>query len=586
MADTIVFQGYQDVTGQIAQTDPVTSGEVGIVPQIVAAFPHPPPYAGAPTPIGETFDPMVQFDVGVPAAPSSPALPNGVGVICGGFEEQLYESIHVIPARISLGNVLQLDVRTFEVWNAFRKTAQTLASIAESGTEGITLNEPAATPLLYAPLSSKDYSIDVTDDGPAVVDALYTFDFTVESPTLAVTGTRIVAFAFIPQQNLIEILEWKTDVMEGFDGDEQRVRGRKLPRQLFNMKYLFTEDQERNTALNTLTGHHGLALAVPMWQFQRDLDTDLSIDVSVIPVNTVDADFRDSTTEKAELVILWRDFNDFEIVEIAVGGLAPSQITLSRPTVRAHTAFDTLIMPMQVMFSKDPVEWDRTRNAVTSLTIDWLSTDVADLGDLSALALHDGIPVLDDLNFISRRLGEKITRKYEVIDSGSGAIAVRFGRTIPELGTEKGFETKTDAASFALRKILYGLRGRQKTFFLPSFREDFKLVTTIGASDLNIEVDPVEYTKFIDTADPFGDIMIELNDGTRFFRNITAAAEAIGPVREILTIDSVLGQVVTAAEVRRISYLYRSRLNADKIRIQHIRPGELSVRIPVAGVKV
>ena len=136
-----------------------------------------------------------------------------------------------------------------------------------------------------------------------------------------------------------------------------------------------------------------------------------------------------------------------------------------------------------------------------------------------------------------------------------------------------------------MRKILYGLNGKQTAFFLPSYRSDFELASTIGSGDVVVEVEPVGYDRFIATADPYGDFMIELHDGTQFFRNITLSEHDTVLGVEKLTIDSSLGQIVTASDIRFFSYLYRVRFNVDEIEIEHTRLSEQTIRIPVAGVK-
>lgn len=587
MADTIVFSGFQDVTARIDQTSPVTSAEVGINPQIVAAFPFPPPYAGSPPLFGEIPATAIQF-ANVPTPPG-PAIGTGsslgtlAGVICGGFEEQLYGRIHVIPASFALGNVLGAESRDFEV-NAFLDTPQTLAVINETDTDGLTLVEPGSPPLLFAPLSSKTYTLNVSLDGPATIDASYEFDFTIEKPLLLVTGTRVVTFAHCPQRPIREGIEFRTDVLEAYDGAEQRIRGRKLPRQQFEYRYLLSEQFERAFALNAISGFQGQSFGVPIFIFQRPLLVDAAINDTVIQVDTTNADFRASTATDARLIILWRDFDDFEVAQVAVGGIAAGSITLQRPLVQNHDAATTLVMPIQIMLGRDPAEWGRTSNNVTTLSVGWLSREVASLGDLTSLPTHLGLPVFSGLNFMGQTLDEKVTRKYTIFDNGSGEFEAIFGRVIAELGTVKGFEARGAADTFTLREIIYGLNGKQTTFFLPSFRPDFNLITTIGAADLNIEVSPADYTRFLNTQDPWGDIMIRLNDGTDFFRNVTASVEGTGPAKEIISIDSSLGQVVTAADVDFICYLHRARFNSDKIELEHIRVGEISVRVPVAGV--
>ncbi len=410
------------------------------------------------------------------------------------------------------------------------------------------------------------------------------------APTLEITGQRITLFGHCPQRGYIEGLLWKTNIIESWDGSEQRIRSRRLPRQKFDMEYLIDGSKERAVAQNSLFGGIGKAFGVPLFHFARSLNSDMAIGETVVQVTTTNADFRDSTAETKELAVLWRDFDDFEVVQIAVGGVAAGSVTLERPVAQAHDAATTSLIPIQVSVLNDNSGWQTYQTGeVQKFRCEWMTEESTDLADLSGLATHDGTVVFDDPNFIDgNTIEEGLKGKFQIFDSETGKFASLDRRLSPQLNFMKGFETHTEAESFLLRKRLYGLLGRQKSFYVPSWRKDFELVNAIGAADTNIDVVPVDYSRFNPTGHaPFGDIMIELNDGTRFFRKIISATVGIGaPAREELEIDSSLGQTVSVSEIKRISYLYKVRLNSDVVEIHHIDRGVYSVRIPLAGVRV
>jgi hypothetical protein len=410
------------------------------------------------------------------------------------------------------------------------------------------------------------------------------------APTLEITGQRITLFSHCPQRGYTEGLLWKTNIIESWDGSEQRIRSRKLPRQKFDLEYLINDPKERGVAQNSLFGGLGKAFGVPLFHFARSLNSDMAIGETVIQVTTTDADFRDSTAEVRELVVLWRAYDDFEVVQIAVGGLAAGSVTLERPVAQAHDAETTSLIPIQVSVLNDNSGWQTYQTGeVQRFRCEWLAESITDLADLSGLVTHDGTVVFDDPNFIDgNTIEEGLKGKFQIFDSETGRFVSLDRRLSPQLNFVKGFETHTEAESFLLRKRLYGLLGRQKSFYVPSWRKDFELVTAIGAADTNIDVVPVDYSRFNPTGlAPFGDIMIELNDGTRFFRKIISATVGIGlPAREELEIDSSLGQIIDISEIKRISYLYKVRLDSDTVEIHHLDRGVYSVRIPLAGVRI
>ncbi len=561
----------------------------GIAAAIHAGMNHPPLYAGSPPVEGAAFIGDLQGAAQtVTLTGVAPDAETSFGGICAGWVDDIYNRIHVIPSVLNLGNVLANQNQDVEVWNS-HFVSKTLSVINETSTQGITLLEPSAPPLLFNAQASfkAPYSVLITTDGPAVIDAEYEFDFTTEAPTLSITGQRVISFPFDFQKPFQERLGFLTDVQEADDGAELRVRARKLPRTTLKVDYLLPDSPKlRSQILNRLYGSQGKFFAVPMFQWGRDLLTDLSIGVSVIPVDTTLADFRDSTVDETHSIMLWRSETDFEILQIAVGGLADAQITIDLPTTIAHTAGDTLVLPLEVALSQDPIQWAETRNNRITISLQWLLEDVTDLADLSSLPTMpaDGLPVFDDSNFMDKVLEQTLDKNYFLMDNMVGPVLAIGGRAAPQYSTTKGFNTRNAADAWTLRQVLYGLRGKQKSFWLSSFRDDFVIVDAIGAGDTNLVVERVDYNLFVAQIGSWRGLRLELNDGTVFYRQIVASDVAVDPEEEQITIDSSLGQIVAVEDIRQTSLLMMCRSGTDNVDIFWSSVSNLQVRLPIKGI--
>jgi len=214
-----------------------------------------------------------------------------------------------------------------------------------------------------------------------------------------------------------------------------------------------------------------------------------------------------------------------------------------------------------------------------------LSNDYADLGDLSSLPVLDGIPVLGDPNLIQGTLAESFKISYTIEDSVTGDFRAFVSRTVPEPSTFLGIEVATEAEAWVVRQIIYGLKGKQKSFWLPTFRNDFIVTQTIGSADLSIVFEENDFNRFVEGAPaPWDGIYLELFDGTTFFRTISGTTSPVAG-EETVVLDLSLGTAVTVPEIRKMSLLVRSRFNQDRITIEHKRIGNISLRIPVVGVK-
>ena len=73
--------------------------------------------------------------------------------------------------------------------------------------------------------------------------------------------------------------------------------------------------------LHQLYNAPGRVIGVPLFHWARPLLTDISAGAGSIDFDSTNADFRDSTTDQPQSLMLWRAVDDFEIVQIAVGGL-------------------------------------------------------------------------------------------------------------------------------------------------------------------------------------------------------------------------------------------------------------------------
>jgi hypothetical protein len=296
-------------------------------------------------------------------------------------------------------------------------------------------------------------------------------------------------------------------------------------------------------------------------------------------VTTTDADFRAGT---GELAILWRSFLDYEVVEVQA--VNAGSLDLARPTTKAHTAGITYVVPVRLCFMEDAPGDESSPYGPAQFRIRWKCSQSTDLSESDGnLTLYLGSPVIQDPNLSEGDLSEQFSAKLFELDSGSGVMAQVRRRDVPEVATTKTWMFEDVASSFKLRRLLYALRGRQRSFWLPTFRHDFLLAAQIGASVTQIEVLPVEYGRFVSEQPPFNHIAVYLNNGTSFFRQVTGHATA-GNGNELISINTALGQVVNPQDVRFICLLVRSRLASDRVEMAHRRLGATTVSVLVVGV--
>jgi hypothetical protein len=116
----------------------------------------------------------------------------------------------------------------------------------------------------------------------------------------------------------------------------------------------------------------------------------------------------------------------------------------------------------------------------------------------------------------------------------------------------------------SFRQFLYARAGKHKVVWLPTFTPDIELLDTIGLAETNIDVEHGYITQHLWGHKNRRDIMIELVNGTKFYRRVTNVIE-VDADTERMSISSALGQEVTVDDIRRICWMAVARLDTDNV---------------------
>lgn len=478
-------------------------------------------------------------------------------VVANTLFQDVYETIHMLPSEIDLGNMLSSQERTVEVWNAYL-TSQLLSSITTVGDDGLTLTEPQAAPTTFTPLESRVYTLNISTIGPSVINADYAFNFPNDAAKLNVTGRRVLAFPFPPNfsQALIEHLSWKTDVLSHYDGSEQRIKQRQVAR--MGYEYRLTAlgiNAQRLKAI--LWGWQARVFAVPVWTDEGVLQSSVNVDDLVLNINTDDLDYH-----AGGFVVLLSDTYTLEVVEIE--SLTATTITLASGLGSAWSA-GTKVYPARLARIASDLEFKNTLQGVDGV----VSFDVVDSTNAPAVDFsltYRGLPVLDRVPNKADGVSTAFKRDMEILDNMTGVVTYDdrsdFANTLQDYHwIEKGRANIT-----LLKQWLYARAGRLTPFWVSSWTNDIELARIVADSDLVIDITYIGYASHLSQGVGRRDIKIELNDGTVFYRRITGSVDN-GDQTETLSIDAALGQTVSPVDISIISFMQLHRLDSDTIEI-------------------
>lgn len=387
-------------------------------------------------------------------------------------------------------------------------------------------------------------------------------------------GSRVKPWLYRPDGGVLERLEWLTDVMQSFDGSEQRVRVRGVPRRYFEFASTLS-DRDRRAAENLLYSWQGKVWAIPVWMDAEPLSAGVSSGATSIPAVTATRDYY-----VGGLVGIMSDAYTYEIVEI--DEVQANALVLAQALQSDWAAGTTLVFPMRAARMPEDMRLSRFTGATAYGRFRFQCVDDSDY-TAATETTYLSYPVLTLKPNWTEDVDQEYLRKLQIIDARTGGIFVDDEAGGPILGQSHRWllDGRTQIDDF--RKWLYARKGRLTAFWLPSWAQDLLVVADIGMTAQTIDVEHCGYTLNVEQGIARRDIRIQLANGTVFYRRITGSAEVSGTV-ERLSIDSALGQLVDKDDIALVSFMALSRLEADAAEISWWRWDVAEARLNTRGM--
>lgn len=471
-----------------------------------------------------------------------------------GFYGDFYERFHITTTELALGNLVSDQTQDITLWNAYRR-AWVLNDIGLDNAEGLTITGQPVPPLQFAPLQERTYTLGVSIDGPALIAATISWEFSNgETVALEVSGSRIVAWSWPPNwaEGMLERLEWRTDVLQAYRGEEQRRALRLDPRQ--GLEFSVTASGPVRRFMEAVLWNWGArTFAVPLWMDGQELAAQLTVGATSIPLSPAQRGY----TLGGLVMLIGEDPRTYEVVEISTLG---GSIGLERPTQRTWP-IGTRVYPARPARIINEASLPRFTGQIASLRLQFEMTEYMPWA-AAAAPTYRGYPVFEQKPDWSAEPNITLARKLTVMDAGTGLVAVEDEAEIPLTNQRMKFTLTTRAELDTWKRRLYALRGKQGGIWVPTWTDDLSPVALIGDSATNIDVDWTGYTRYYQTDPNRRDIRIELTSGQVLYRRITGATEISASV-ERLSIDTALGVTVQPSQVALVSFMAMSRSEAD-----------------------
>lgn len=374
-----------------------------------------------------------------------------------------------------------------------------------------------------------------------------------------------------PQVGMTEYIEFLTDVFQTRT-TEQRLALREIPRQSFDVNHILKTAQfarSRQIARNNA----GQEIYIPVWPEHVNLPGLIDSAETVLTFDTTTGDWRGA----GALVIVWKSDENYVVREI--DSMNDTSITLTASL--GSDFYWPVVVPLRSGFT--PEGFNIRRDTTYSELQAVLRVNPDDCVDLSGDYVSD-YPQYNSLDVVTERtllitsINEKIIRVSEYADSDLGIILTENEKNYVDFGKTIAFQEERPAGLWRRRLWLHALRGRQKTFWLPTFNDDFSLASSYSSGAATITVVSIGETGLYTDRH----IMILLNDGNRYMRKINSASGAGD--NDVLTLSSSIADSFVLADIDLFCFISLVRLDADRIQIDHAFAGDSNVIIPVIEV--
>lgn len=360
---------------------------------------------------------------------------------------------------------------------------------------------------------------------------------------------------FPAAQEITEVLEWRTDVLLSRAG-EQRIALRSRPREIVTFQHRCDALSMARAAELVRAGFVG-EWRVPLWHMAVQPTADVAQGATEIAVDTTLVDFR-----AGDAVAIAVDGSETSIAEITYVEadrlvlLEPPSTPLPAATVDAARI---TVAPVRAGVLSAPVEIARRRQNDGMITATFLLRDALDLS-APVMPSYLGRPIQIDPSLTRSPITASLRCAVEYVDNGFGPVVVEPLRDLFERGEAITLKAQGAAERWALRRWLWSLRGRQTSFWLPTWGRELQLRVAMTSGSTLMRAAPVaELADYVGRA-----ILFEMPSGFRF-RTINAAVADGADHR--LTLSSNFGEPVAIGT--KVHFLTLVRSDADRIEIRH-----------------
>lgn len=474
--------------------------------------------------------------------------------IAKSFGSFFFDNVFLTPSSIEAGVVVPSAEFSFELWHSFID-AKALAGITESGAFGVALSG-ITSGTLYS-FTSTPYAVSLSQ-ASGVVDYRASFDFGTGSlhsfnltASMALVMPERIDWSTQPEMSI----QYLTEVIESFDGTEQRIALRDTPRCSLSYLYSMTDEQQYrfDNKIATSTG----SMIVPLWPLQCQLSRAVQPGDTSVVLEAINAHVRTSDT------LLISEGDESEVVSIeSVAGAVVTLKNLAKKTFSTNA----VVLPARIAYPADESNSTSLLRGFDqhSITYDLDETQIRKPIPVDDFEYLHGRPILPFRPDRSKDVTTQYNRLRETLDPLIGARSIydRARGTVKVLGQTFTFFSEAERQRFEdFAELMTGAQGE---FYIEGPGQAFELSEDIVVPTYKIRIKNSGYTNFANSNSLAPIAAIKLYDGTTIYRTILSATGNPDDTETIITKEITVSLKTT--DIETIVPLYLARFDSDEFR--------------------
>lgn len=478
-----------------------------------------------------------------------------------GFAELFYFRVWPLPPVLDVQNPRVGQPIPFRLWNAYLQDNELLA-ITETGADGVGID--IAPGVVIPALGTQTVVAELDETAPIQINAVFDFDFALGRALVVLLATLADIIPLEPESTIIETLEWKTNVIRNRDGSEQRIALRPRPRRSLRLSLVILDDAERKLLYDKFYRTAALPVIVPAYQYQSRLKAKTVIGDNRVFTNPRRADLR-----VGEDVLIRTRSGETFLYEIET--VASDHVVVTTAFSQELPAGSIVCGAFSGRYQGRPVLSMNSRSgkAEISVLLDTPRAAVAWPDHSATIPTLAGKPLLLRRPLANGQADETFDAGVEVTDNETGAPVYYspFSQAFIEGGRSYLVQSLLDQDDLEFwRAFLDTIKGQQKTFFTPTYREDLVWRESEPLLLSAIVVEGNSYASQYAESPAYRQLEIETSAGT--FQVSVNAVENLGGATRIFFSSPIPGDV-TDATVTRVSYVMLVRLATDVVTLTH-----------------